>query len=173
MMAREDKLTLETLDVSPRGVTEIDLLGQETEIGFRPWGSTYATRLRGWTPAHVEPARIEREAVERMLKSCTKKEMLAFLEAHGHGGRAWGKKTNMRTTVMIVINELRYPREFVNAAPNVYVCGCGHEGPATKNGVELVCGAACGRPGYLLNLQVRVQNYDWYKAKKAAQAQAG
>lgn len=144
--------TLEELDLSPRGATLVDLLNDESVIGFRPFGTTYSTRMKDWTPEKGKEASRDRDLAEAVLKRSKRSQMMAFLNAHGVN--PWGKRTkaSLATSCMLVIDEKWYPREFINALPNVYVCSCGHEGPATLNG-KLVCGANCGRPSYALTIK--------------------
>lgn len=112
------KRTIADLDLTPRGVTEVDLHGRTTAAEWRPFGCTFTTRaLFGnppapWTPEAGEAARADYADAERAIRASTRAMLTAWLEARGH--TAWREsKAGLVTRCLIAVNEARFPRVFV------------------------------------------------------------
>lgn len=163
---------LDDLDLSPRGVTLIDLLGRDVAETWAPFGSAYSSRVKDWTPESAARFEVDNEAAERVVRGATRVEMAAWLVAHGRVAWAETKRSSLRMSVMIVINELRYPREFINEAPREWHCSrCKETGELLKldpRDHRVRSCARCGAPSWCVQLTAQIA---WYtKSRKEAKA---
>lgn len=161
---------LDELDLTPRGATVIDLLGREVAEAWTPFGTLHCSRAKDWTPESGARFKVDNEAAERVVRGATREEMTAWLVARGRVAWAEEKRGSLRSRVMIVINELRYPREFINEAPREWHCSrCKETGELLKIDRGVRTCARCGAPGYAVQLTaVR----DWY-TKSRNEAKTG
>ncbi len=151
--------TLETLDLSPMGETLVSLHQNAAEIQYRAGEvGCYSSRAADYTEEKGREWRAARMVVERAVNRATKARLLAFLEAHGVTVFAGERGSYLKTRAMSVIHDANFPVRVVDAAPNDFVCPCGHRGPAMLDRFgHTQCGAACDRPKYALQLVARIE----------------
>lgn len=149
-------MKLADLDLSPVGVTLIDLKGRETVEAWAPFGSHFSSEMEDWTPEKGAHAATLQKELEAVLNKTKRAGLIAFARERGWLIFGTEKKAALVTAVSIIVHDLRYPKKFINAAPNVYVCGCGYEGPRHMLGKMSTC-PECKKPGYLMQLKAKMK----------------
>ncbi len=126
-MKKPKATRLAELDLSPRGETIIDLLGNSTAETYQPFGCSWGTYMADWTPEKGAVAKAEREVSDRACRIATRKELEAFLREHSQSPALprhmredkdmsfyqWTKTPDLRFLAERVIDEARYPRRFI------------------------------------------------------------
>lgn len=150
-------MTLDAIDIAPRGSTIVDLLGRETHDTWSEFGCCYGSRIADWTPARGEQAARETKEAQRVVNRATREQLAAWLTARGVTSWPEQKRHELRTRAMIEIGVARYPRRFVNEAQRVWSCSaCKATGDllATAANGARSC-SACGAAGWKLWLQAK------------------
>lgn len=99
------------------GATIINLGGRLTAAEWRPWGTSYGTHMKEWTPEKGKAATALSEATEKRLMKATRAELREFvltLRPNLFLTTSENKKSLLVTIAMNEINALRYPNEFTN-----------------------------------------------------------
>lgn len=102
------------VSLAPVGEMIVNLLGKTTRAEWTPFGCSYSTHMAEWTPESGQKAATLMAETEKVVEKATKSQLVAFLETHGKWVPTGETKRSLVCSVMILINEKRYPKRFIN-----------------------------------------------------------